>query len=93
MADPKELFITNCVTREQIAENLNDYLKYYEHDERFAPDDDRLTGGLCREYAAKLGALPNPDDEDDKGIDRENEQHGRIIHDFLLKHFGIECET
>ena len=57
MRDPKQLFVINAVTREGIAEDLNDTLDGYANEERFTPNDDRLTDEICAAYAAALGNI------------------------------------
>ncbi len=61
MRDPKQRFIVNTVTREQIAESLNNYLEDPKSPNRLANNDDRLTNELCQEYANRLGDLDELD--------------------------------
>lgn len=74
MADPKALFVIHSVSREGIAESLNDTLGRVE----FAAGDDRLTDTFCREYAQGLSHIDDSDDE------RITAYHTTLLSDFGL---------
>jgi hypothetical protein len=75
--DSNERFIIATVTRVGVAGELNDHLERPE----FRPDDDRLTGEVCRAYAEALGEL----DDHDPGFD---EAYCDLL-DRLLERLGI----
>jgi len=59
MLDKAKLFVVSAISREGIAEDLNEFLENGidapPSDERLKPDDDRLTDEICTEYARKIG--------------------------------------
>lgn len=63
MPNAKAVFICNAITREGIAENLNDFLGTTD---TFAPDDARLTDEICTAYAAFIGTLETDNSNDDE---------------------------
>lgn len=71
--DPKELFVTNAITRESIAQDLNDYLDAMRSDDtnvvEFTANDKRLTKKVCTEYAAFLGKQESTDFDNDEWAD------------------------
>lgn len=56
-----QLFVISAISREGIADDLNDYLEDAEHPRMFQPDDARLTDAICTEYAAKVGEIQAED--------------------------------
>ncbi len=60
--DRTQRFVMNAITREGIAEALNDTIDGYELDvPRFTPNDDRLTDVICTEYAKGIGDIGEED--------------------------------
>jgi hypothetical protein len=57
MANPNKLFTTNAITREGIADEINQNCDR----QALTADDDRLTDEVCTRFAAELGQT----DEDD----------------------------
>jgi hypothetical protein len=59
MLDKAKLFVVSAISREGIAEDLNEFLDLGidapSSDDRIKPDDDRLTDEICVEYARKIG--------------------------------------
>lgn len=51
MANPKQSFVVDFITRADIASEFNEL---YDGDVVFRKDDDRLTDKLCQEFAAEL---------------------------------------
>ena len=91
--NPKQLFTTNTVSREQIAEDLNITLEAASYqaqsivDDRLAPDDERLTDEICRTYAEGIGNI-DTDMPNDAQEDEEAELCERI-----LKAIGIDLDA
>jgi len=74
MADPNQLFVTNAITRGQIAEDLNDYLEALRSPHRLALDDDRLTDEICANFAGQVGNL-------DEGSSDHDDQYLGLLYD------------
>lgn len=85
--NPKQLFTTNTVSREQIAEDLNITLEADDALSRLAPDDERLTDEICRTYAEGIGNI-DTDMPNDAQEDEEAELCERI-----LKAIGIDLDA
>lgn len=87
MLDPKAKFIISHLTREDIAENLNEYYVDCTGKEAvLTPDDDRLTDELCQGITDKLAEIDA--DCADAGKyrdDRINEAEGQLWYDTLAK--------
>lgn len=90
--DKDKLFIIHAISREEIAEDLNQYLKGYdpndEAEDEFKPDDPRLTDEFCAKYAAELGKIQ----DDTNSSDWAEELETRIISEALEFSFGIVRE-
>lgn len=57
MLDSKQVFIVSTITRESIAECLNQMLSCFGFEDRLEPNDKRLTDEICAEYAEELGKI------------------------------------
>jgi len=87
MRDSKQLFTTNAVTREGIAEELNLTLECCELEERIAPDDDRLTDEICQQYADAIGGI------DELDVEENVTEAEASICERILKAMGIDVDT
>jgi hypothetical protein len=85
--NPQQLFVTNTVTRQQIAEDLNDQLlggvEFHIYDDAYVvetlqPDDDRLTDEVCQQVANWLG-------EHDYAECDGDDDYAEFLHDILVK--------
>lgn len=69
MLDPNQLFVISAISREGIAEDLNDYVLAHGviTEPPLAEGDPRLTDEICNEYAELLGNIncEHEDDEDE----------------------------
>lgn len=91
MADPKAKFTVTYITREGIAEDLNDYYQAHTETEEtpIASDDDRLTDEICQEVADKLNEIDvNCADAGRYREDRMNEAEQELWWS-LLARFGL----
>lgn len=72
MNDPKKLFVISAITREQIAELLNDALDYAQGVtdtvERFTTDDVRLTDENCQAIADRLNDSSDTSEDDERSL-------------------------
>lgn len=89
MADPKKLFVVNAITREEIANDLNNYLDCNGAitSDRLQPDDDRLTDAICEAYSKDLGNI-----ETEVGFATEAmvDENVCALQDRILKMIGID---
>jgi len=69
MADPKQRFVVNTVTREQIAEALTEHCQALGHDVTIEGTDERLTDATCEGYAGLLGTLNEDESDYDEQVD------------------------
>ena len=69
--DPKEMFTTNAITRESIAEDLNNLItdSCNQDSEEFAANDSRLTSEVCNAYAKFVGSLEFGNSNDEEALD------------------------
>lgn len=81
MADPKKLFVVSAVSREGIAEALNEYLDDNEAltDDRLQFDDDRLTDEICEAYATGLGEIDLQDSTEAMVEEAECDLFDRVL--------------
>ncbi len=69
MSNPKKLFVISAITREQIAELLNDAMDYVgSGTPKFTKDDPRLTDGNCQAIADRLCEATDTSEDDDRSI-------------------------
>lgn len=81
MLDPKAKFTVYSVTREEIAEELNDFYNGYDEGENvLAPDDDRLTDEVCQAFANKLAEI----DASELTQSQHDEADAELFHDTLV---------
>ncbi len=66
--DPKKLFVVSTVSRETIAESLNDALDHIGSDvARYSPDDLRLTDQTCQDIADALYSVSADSTDEEYG--------------------------
>lgn len=84
-ADPNECFVVTQLSRAQIAVQLNEYLtaRRAATTDRLRPDDERLTGAVCRRYTADLDGL----DPDQTIADQD--EYLTLMHERALATCGI----
>lgn len=74
-----QLFVINAITRERIADDLNDYLDGYSKPRLLSPDDDRLTDAICTEYAEAIGTIDPDLSEGDQDEQLAEAQHNALL--------------
>jgi len=81
MLNAKERFTVTSITRQDVAEALNQYLDA-DNDTtttRFEKNDTRLTVELCQRYATALGQVAHLDEDASEAVEAEAEALASIL--------------